>query len=313
MKNPKIAELMNEGKWFWSNDFIKPHVNPLLIELEKTYSVVLETIENSNEQEIIADLMAAKISNALLLKHIMVLLDTSAETLDRAAMYIKHKGLTQLTLPDRVIPFSVLTSQKSGLSNNNIYKAGNKLTADILALLCYASESIEFYNFDTFKNCRLSKLAGDSEKLKQHLYYLSLRSSTQIKQIRAVDFGAQLEAYINLFLEPVLLELGVSKTRRYKEQQFDLVLYKDDKHIIIEIAFQETTNSTLERKSKQAKNGLYKMINDNDDRLVYIVDGAGYFKRSNALHDLINYSNFSCTVSEVGLNRLREYVTSYFK
>lgn len=311
-----ISELMETGKWFWSDDFIRPHVNPLLNELESSYKQILYTIENSEPMVIVDSLLDLEIKTSVLLKHIMILLDTSAETLDRAAMYIFHKGISKLTLQGRSIEFNVLgPSYYKNMNNEAISKASLGLKRDLLNILSFASQSNEFRCFETFKSCRLFEIAGNPEALSEHLLFLSLRSSSQIKQLRAVDFGHQLESnYIRKFLKPILKEVNAEYTQgnRYYEQQFDNVIKKGDKYVIIEVAFQETTNSTLERKGKQAKNGLYDTVNNNNDKLVYIVDGAGYFKRKNALADLVTYSHLTCNVSDIGLSKLEKFLRGYF-
>jgi len=244
----------------------------------------------------------------------MILLDTSAETIDRAAMYIYEKNIQQLTLQDRVIKFNELHSRYKNLNNGAIAKANQKLMTDILNILCYASQSKEFSDFYTFQNCKLALLAGNHDLLEQHLLSLIVRSNSQIKQKRAVDFGNQLEKYIKKSINPTLTELQINYAHdsRYNGQQFDIVLQKNDKHAIIEIAFQETTNSVLERKGKQAKNGLFEQIDKNGDRLIFVVDGAGYFKRTRALNDLITYSHLTCNVSQSGLNQLIQFLKEYF-
>jgi hypothetical protein len=310
-----LTELKDTSTWFWSNEFIRPHINPLLRELENSYSIVLEALEIINPDDIVAELMSLDIKMSLLLKHVMIFLDTSAETLDRAAMYINEKGITGLTLNHKFIEFKKLgPSFYKNLNNEAIFKANNKLVSDLLNILAYASQSDEFSRFETFKKCNLALIVGNKESLQEHLRYLLLRSNTQIKQLRAVDFGHQLEIYIREFLDPIIKKLGLnySPGNRYNGQQFDKVLEKAGKHVIIEIAFQETTNSTLERKGKQAKNGLFNQVDNNGDKLVYVVDGAGYFKRYKALSDIIEYSHLTCNVSHDGLKKLEAFLVNYY-
>jgi len=310
--------IIDTGKWFWSNDFISPTSNPLIKNLEDSYKIIIETLSNSSEENIVDELLILPVSRLCLLKHLMIILDTSAETLDRAAMYIYTNGITGLTVVDTIIPFKKLGPHfYKNLNNANIGTSDVDLASDIINLLCYASQSVEFGDFITFQKCNLISLVGSKEKLDSHLFLLPLNSNSQIKQLRAVDFGHQLEIYISKKLEPLMIRLNVKKALRNRyvvnDQQFDLVLEKDNRHAIIEIAFQETTNSTLERKGKQAKNGLFNLIDSNDDRLIYIVDGAGYFKRINALTDLVTNSHFSCNVSDSSLSELINYLEDYFK
>ncbi len=320
MKNKDISKkleyLKTTSSWFWSDEIIKPHSNPLLLELENSYSTVIEALMKINADLIVDELISLNIKRSLLLKHIMIFLDTSAETLDRAAMYINYKKFGGLTVGNKFIQFKKLgPSFYKNLNNEAIFNSDNNLTHDLLCILCYASQSKEFSHFETFNKCNLAIIVGDKNLLHKHLYYLPLRSTAQIKQLRAVDFGLQLEIYIRNFLAPIIetLDLHYSNGNRYYGQQFDRVIEKDGKYIIIEIAFQETTNSTLERKGKQAKNGLFQQVDKNGDKLVYIVDGAGYFKRHNALSNIIEYSHFTCNVSQCNLQMLEEFIINYFK
>ena len=307
-------EIITTGKWFWSDDFITANTNKLLALLQNSYEEFINIISSTKRDKLVEKLMSMNVPRAVLMKHIMIFLDTSAETLDRCAMYICIMKYEQLTLPEEVIKFNVLGEKfNRGLSNANIGKANDNLVRDLINILVFASESLEFGQFESFKKCNLAKLAGDNDKITKHLFFLPLNSSTQIKQLRAVDFGHQLELYIKKALNPLIDELGVTKTSRYNDQSFDLVLKKGNRYVIIEIAFQETTNSTLERKGKQAKNGLYESINKNGDKLIYVIDGAGYFKRKRALEDLITYSHLACNVSESGLAKLRHFLENYFK
>lgn len=314
-KEKKRKKLYDEGEWFWSNSFVSPMNTRLIDELTSTYDVILDCIKTSNRNSIVTDLLSLGISQELLLKHLMLLLDTSAETLDRASMFISHKSITGLTLYDKKVNFKVLgPSFTRQLSNKVISKADSELTYDLILLMTYSAESEEFKNYFTFNSCILSSLAGDEVMLNEHIKYLSLRNNSQIKQLKAVHFGHEMEIFIRKNLADTLSRLGVSYAHdnRYNGQQFDTVLQKNDKFAIIEIAFQETTNSTLERKGKQAKNGLYKMIDNNNDRLIFVVDGAGYFRRKKALEDMIEYSHFVCPVSEIGLNQLISFLEEYF-
>ncbi|MGO3724955.1 MAG: DpnII family type II restriction endonuclease [Staphylococcus equorum] len=264
----------------------------------------------------VTNLVEMEIPTEILLKNLMIILDTSAETLDRIAMYLNYKGIDHLTIDNQVIKMKKLGKDKKiSLSNKNIANADNALKHDIISILSFGYSSVEIGRFSSIKFCKLSKFANNPDLLDQHLRYLPLNSSSQIKQLRAVNFGQQLEKLVLKKIASVQEKLGfeLSLDRRYFGQQFDLVLEKSDKFVVIEIAFQETTNSTLERKGKQAKNGLYESINAKGNKLIYIVDGAGYFKRIRALENLIEYSHFITNVSDEGLEDLIIFLEDYFE
>lgn len=62
----------------------------------------------------------------------------------------------------------------------------------------------------------------------------------------------------------------------------------------IEVSFQVTTNSVIERKSGQAEN-RFKLMNENGSWIAYVIDGAGNFQRSSAIRNICNFSD--CTVA----------------
>lgn len=314
--NVIMNDLKRTGKWFWSDEFIEDYKSPLIDDLEFYYSKILNVIKNSTKFNLVTNLVEMEIPTEILLKNLMIILDTSAETLDRIAMYLNYKGIDHLTIDNQVIKMKKFGKDKKiSLSNKNIANADNALKHDIISILSFGYSSVEIGRFSSIKFCKLSKFANNPDLLDQHLRYLPLNSSSQIKQLRAVNFGQQLEKLVLKKIASVQEKLGfeLSLDRRYFGQQFDLVLEKSDKFVVIEIAFQETTNSTLERKGKQAKNGLYESINAKGNKLIYIVDGAGYFKRIRALENLIEYSHFITNVSDEGLEDLIIFLEDYFE
>ncbi len=75
---------------------------------------------------------------------------------------------------------------------------------------------------------------------------------------------------------------------------FDIVVSKNNKHIGIEVSFQVTTNSTIERKSGQAAD-RYNLMHSNGYNIAYILDGAGNFQRRSAISTIC--ANSDCTVA----------------
>ena len=75
---------------------------------------------------------------------------------------------------------------------------------------------------------------------------------------------------------------------------FDIAIEKNGKKIGVEVSFQVTTNSTIERKAGQAANRQTLMHNDGF-KIAYVIDGAGNFQRSAAISTICAYSD--CTVA----------------
>lgn len=66
------------------------------------------------------------------------------------------------------------------------------------------------------------------------------------------------------------------------------------KYVAIEVTFQETSNSTIERKGGQARDRFEK-ITSCRDYIAYVIDGAGNFSRRSAVSTLCENSH--CNVA----------------
>ena len=75
---------------------------------------------------------------------------------------------------------------------------------------------------------------------------------------------------------------------------FDLVIEKGKKKVGIEVSFQVTTNSTIERKAGQAAD-RQMLVHKSGYSIAYVLDGAGNFQRSSAISTICNHSD--CTVA----------------
>jgi hypothetical protein len=103
---------------------------------------------------------------------------------------------------------------------------------------------------------------------------------------------------------------GVSHQQTGKrDTNFDIVVNKSEKYSAIEISFQETTNSTIERKAGQAKS-RFEQIDGLVHKIIYIIDGVGNFKRKSALNTINEYSHLLLAFSDSELNKLYHFSKS---
>ncbi|MGE6369902.1 hypothetical protein ACQKDB_12310 [Planococcus kocurii] len=363
--NKKIQELMDDANWFWSDSIIgNQQENVLIQHLVDTTIVVQDCVKKSTAENIVDNLMELenltgdKISRFLVLKNLMILLDVSAEILDRSVMFLNEKKISKLTVADKEFEFRKFGKGfKTQLSNNNIYKLCEKdddFFHDVLQLILYASGSEELKNYNTFDSFKLGLLTGNEDVLETFILRRSIENSSQIKQLRAVAYGNGLQREVKnkLMEELSTLDVVIAPDNRYLGvQQFDIVLYKQPEGVsaelptpqsmfqkkklnkieaaeltdkraammmewkwaIIEVSFQETTNSTMERKSKQAANGLYNSINDANHQLIYLIDGAGYFRRTKVIETLVNNSHQVQPLSPIGQQKIVEHLKLYFQ
>ncbi|MCR4298790.1 MAG: hypothetical protein NUV75_08585 [Gallionella sp.] len=75
---------------------------------------------------------------------------------------------------------------------------------------------------------------------------------------------------------------------------FDVVVAKGKKKVGVEVTFQVTTNSVIERKAGQAESRQAAM-HQGSCWIAYVIDGAGNFQRSSAVSTICRHSD--CTVA----------------
>jgi hypothetical protein len=89
---------------------------------------------------------------------------------------------------------------------------------------------------------------------------------------------------------------------------FDIVAHSPhDKWVGIEVCFQFTTNSVIERKSGQAEarvNSLHRA----GHTIAYVIDGAGNFERASALANICRHSDCTVAFSPEEISILAQFI-----
>ena len=99
------------------------------------------------------------------------------------------------------------------------------------------------------------------------------------------------------------------KDQEEKYLNFDIVVNKKgiDSAIGIEISFQVTTNSVIERKAVSAQRRL-NMMHSEGHYVGYIIDGAGNFERRSAIGIICSYSDCTVNCSQSDLLQLSSWI-----
>jgi hypothetical protein len=80
----------------------------------------------------------------------------------------------------------------------------------------------------------------------------------------------------------------------------------------VEVSFQVTTNSTIERKAGQAQ-ARQELLHKNGHKIAYVIDGAGNFARQSALRTICQYSDCTVSFKNEELDKLVDYIKSLEK
>ena len=88
---------------------------------------------------------------------------------------------------------------------------------------------------------------------------------------------------------------------------FDIVVEKGDEKVGIEVSFQVTTNSTIERKSGQAADRM-NLMHSIGYKIAYVLDGAGNFQRSSAISTICENSDCTVAYSKQEFDTLSQWI-----
>ena len=101
---------------------------------------------------------------------------------------------------------------------------------------------------------------------------------------------------------------GISQNAGRTDISFDLIAESPrGVFCAIEVSFQVTTNSTIERKAGQAQ-ARQRLLHRFGHRIAYVVDGAGNFERRSALATICQYGDCTVTFSEPEIRALASFL-----
>lgn len=327
--NRDILELRTKAALWWPEELkdknALANVLPLLLKSQEDFLRLI--ILSKNDPFQLFDLIkVAQYPANLFLKHLAILADYGGEPIQRLGrsfkeIFPKKHGEKEVYYFDfiwqeRIYKYEFKALPIKGLSNRKLFIDGeglitekmlDNLTCDMIALLLFASTS-EYADQAGLCACDVGTMLGNEDELIKYVKqrYITVSRITggatanslgQLAQSEIVDFlikdlGGEYKIIRNgyIFLEGYDKKGGMP---------FDLVIEKGDKKVGIEVTFQVTTNSTIERKAGQAADRQILMHN-NDYQIAYVIDGAGNFQRSSAITTICKHSDCSVayTVAE---------------
>ena len=288
-------------------------VIPRLIETQDDFLNII-SLAKKEPYQVFKILEASDFPANLFLKHLSVLADYGGEPiqrLGRAFADIFPTGSIEFIWNSETYTYNFKELPLRGLGNKKLlidgvglstHKKLSDLYKDVIVLLMFGSTSTASEEAH-LSSCEIGTLLGKPEVLEKYVKqrYISVSRITggatanslgQLAQKGVVSFltkslGSDYSVISN---GSILLE-GYDK---HGGMPFDIVVSKNDKQVGIEVSFQVTTNSTIERKSGQAADRKH-LMQSNGYSIAYILDGAGNFQRRSALSTIC--ANSDCTVA----------------
>lgn len=322
--NRDIVELRAKAAMWWPEELktknALANVLPLLLKTQHDFLRLIVLSKNDPFQ--LFDLIkAAKYPSNLFLKHLAVLADYGGEPIQRLGrsfkdIFPKGKGekgkyYFDFIWKEKTFRYIFKALPVIGLNNKKLFIDGaglikekelNDLTCDMIALLLFASTS-DYADHAGLIACEIGTMLGNEDELIRFVQqrYITVSRITggatanslgQLAQTEIVNFltkelGEKYKVIRNGYIAIVGYEKGGG-------MPFDLVVEKGKKKVGIEVSFQVTTNSTIERKAGQAAD-RQALVHKNGYQIAYVLDGAGNFQRSSAISTICNHSD--CTVA----------------
>lgn len=303
-----------------------------MLQTQDDFISILKLSKNSPTQ-VFELVRVARFPANLFLKHLVVISNYSGELIQRLGRSFKEIFITKNRSGNIVMnytwkgkkyqyvfeamPVKRLSNEKLDIDGNGLQsdKLFDSLKRDITMILLYASTST-VSECAGLEVCLLGSLLGDEIALERYIKERYIVVSRITGGASANSLGQLAQRYIVKYLQEKLdsefeiISNGSIILNNYSKATgipFDIVVTKGNKSVGIEVSFQVTTNSTIERKAAQAAE-RQALINAAGHKIAYVIDGAGNFQRSTAISTICSYSNCTVAYSDSEFDVLVEFL-----
>lgn len=329
--NRTIDELQSKAVFWWpahlSTLETDASIIPTLLETQDKFLSII-TLADSNPFKVLEILKTSDFPANLFLKHLVVLTDFGGEQIQRmnrqfASIFSSNEErFLEFNFKEenykyifKKLPISsVLNNKKLHIDGESLLVKTpiDELKEDMIMLLLFGASSLDDGIADTLKKCDVGTLLGRKEELEKYVkqkYILVSRITGgaqantlgQVAQTHAVDFLKE-----RLGNDYTVTRNGSILIDNHSPIPFDIVIEKNNKFIGIELTFQVTTNSTIERKAGQAQ-ARQQLLHTAGHSIAYIIDGAGNFQRRSAISTICSFSDCTVAYSEDEFDVLAEF------
>jgi hypothetical protein len=334
-----VEELRQLASMFWSSELSKQEAElsiiPKLLETQEQFIAIL-SISVSSLDGLFQIVDSSNLPANIFLKHLIVLADFGGEMLQRLNSQFSSifplKRLDYLwNLQNYSYNFQILPV-RGGLTNSKLGISGKKLLEnqslsqlhkEVIAVLLFGSSTADEKSAEILAKCEIGNYIGQPDKLEKFIKQRYIWVSRITSGSQSNTLGQITQTFVKKYLEENL-EIpsvkikpngnipGVSHTEdNTRSTTFDIVVSKGDKYVGIEVSFQVTTNSVIERKAGQAKS-RFEQIDTLGYKIAYVLDGAGNFQRETALRTICAYSHCTVAFSRGELDVLCNFMKQYF-
>lgn len=333
--NRTIDELQKNAVLWWPKNLSTleedASIIPKLIETQDKFISTLNLC-NRDPFQVFDLIKASRFPANLFLKHLVVLSDFGGEQIQRInrefdSLFSKNskgkyhfdfvwKGKVYNYIFKELPMKGILNNTKLGADGKGLQKerALDNLIIDIIVILLFASSSPDERLSENLSKCGIGGLLGQEKELEEYTKQKYIWVSRITGGAQANSLGQIAQRYAAEYLK---VKLGSSfsvvknnfivipKTKF--SFPFDIIVSNAKGKVGIELTFQVTTNSTIERKAGQAAN-RHTIMGKAHYYIAYIIDGAGNFQRRSAISTICNNSDCTVAYSDKEFDVLADFI-----
>lgn len=331
-----ISELEANAINWWPEDLVKEIAKSspilLLIDTQEKFISILNLCEQ-DPQHIFEIAEVSKFPANMLLKHLVVLADYGGEKIQR----LNKDFASVFECDGGVSPYMDIVFQeeqfrytfeglpvKGALNNKKLFIDGDALGSptpltpimkDMAMILMHGASAINTAGGD-LDRCDIGSYMGDSDRLDDYVKQKYIWVSRITGGATANSQGQFAQTYILDHLQNTLGgEYNISRNgslplEGYDKKAgmpFDILVSKNGKSVGIEVSFQVTTNSTIERKAGQAAD-RQRLMHNNGHYIAYVMDGVGNFQRRSAISTICAHSDCTVAYTDSEFDLLAEFI-----
>ena len=331
-----LADLEKVAIKWWPKELeaevARSSVIPKLLETQEQFIAVLK-LASERPQQIFTLIGAGNLAPNLFLKHLVVLADYGGELIKRLGkefnsvfpadqktgkhlMHFTHGGVAH-DYEFKALPVTGLSNAKLRIDGDTIATPSplDDLAKDMIMILLYGGTST-VSDQAALEKCDLGALIGSPNEVDQYVKQKYIHVSRITTGASANSLGQIAQRYVAGYLRSKLdksysvLSNGRVKLRSYDSDTgmpFDVVVTRGTRVVGVEVSFQVTSNSVIERKAALAEDRLNQMSREGHF-LAYVIDGAGNFSRRAALTTLCQSSDCTVAYSVQELDTLVDFI-----
>lgn len=275
---------------------------------------------------------AEGLNGPIFLKHLMVLSDMGGEALNKIVPISKYfpDGIMKFIWRNNECEYKFKCLHEARSATNSSLKVCEKhivdyslrltdLSFDVAMLLMFGSSATNgSLPEEVSEKCLIGSLIGQPAQLEEFCKQNYIRVSRQVQGAAANKLGALVQSHVRDELRKFLPDWSIERDQSlpqvtHKEggngTNFDVrAVAPNGIYFGIEVSFQVTTNSTIERKAREAAN-VYSAAHAHNHRVCYVIDGAGNINvRRQAVQTIYAYSDCTVTFHPDELQRLADYM-----